>query len=148
MTAKETITNVLDVLGMTPTEFARHVGLNRPQAIFDIQSGKTKNISKAMAHKIKLAYPAFNEEWLRTGVGDMLEQELPAGSITSSSVQAVSRANLDDCLRIIQDLVKQNSEKDKQIQSLQESYRFLSTAFDTLAQKYGLVMEEPQKEAM
>lgn len=137
MAAKDIITEVLDTLGLTPTEFARRLGKDRPQIIFDMLSGKTKGVSRAMAHLIKQAYPAFSETWLRTGEGEMLEQEMPANCFTDKSPQVISKTNMSDCLQIIQDLIKQNAEKDKQLQSLQESYRTLAAAFDALAQKYN-----------
>ncbi len=72
---------------MTPGEkleaLARHFGLNikelsercgyvRPQALYDVTSGKTRNVSPKMANKIFAAFPQVNRAWLLQGEGRML----------------------------------------------------------------------------
>lgn len=64
-------------LGITAADFSKKIGLERPQAIYDLQKGKTKNISNTMADKIVSAFPEFNRVWLMTGEGEMLAASSP-----------------------------------------------------------------------
>ncbi|MCM1452223.1 MAG: hypothetical protein NC102_08185 [Clostridium sp.] len=47
-------------------------GYERPQAFYDIQKGKTRNISTTMCDKITKIFPRVNRVWLLTGEGNML----------------------------------------------------------------------------
>jgi len=49
---------------MRPKAFSDAIGNEKPQAIYDIQKGKTKNISESMAIKIISVFPEFNKSWL------------------------------------------------------------------------------------
>lgn len=69
----EIIEKLLNHLKMNVNSFSDSIGLKRPQAIYDIQNGKTKNISPAMANKIISVYPQVNLSWLMTGEGDMIK---------------------------------------------------------------------------
>ena len=71
--ASEIIDTLLDELNLNPKSFADSIGLDRPQAIYDIQKGKTKSISSSMVNKILSVYPQFNMFWLLTGNGPMLK---------------------------------------------------------------------------
>ncbi len=67
-----------DVLGHTEetiNSFATVIGLKRSQNLYDIESGKIKNVSFRLASKIKSKYPEFNLNWILTGEGDMLISE-------------------------------------------------------------------------
>lgn len=64
---------LLEYSGLNGKSFSEKIGLLRPQAIYDIQSGKTQNISASMANKIISAFPEINRGWLQTGEGEMLK---------------------------------------------------------------------------
>ena len=70
---------VINKLGLhydiSTAEIAEKAGYDRPQAFYDVMSGKTKKISPKMAEKIKKAFPDINEDWLITGKGNMLVEE-------------------------------------------------------------------------
>lgn len=53
--------------------FSEKIGLERPQAIYDILKGKTKSISLAMQDKILSVFPELNRTWLMTGEGEMMK---------------------------------------------------------------------------
>ena len=55
--------------------FVSALDLKGPQIIYDIQSGKTKNISDNLAERILLVFPEINRAWLLSGIGAMLEGE-------------------------------------------------------------------------
>lgn len=71
------IDKVLDYLNIKVTPFAKKIGAH-PTQIFDLKSGKTKNITPAMAEKINAVYPCFNRLWLLTGEGEMLKYQSTA----------------------------------------------------------------------
>lgn len=66
---------ILSELNMKPGSFAKAIGAH-PTQIYDLQSGKTKNISSVMADKIIDAFPRFNKSFLIAGEGEMLKREV------------------------------------------------------------------------
>lgn len=66
------ITQLLGHLQLNAKAFSEQIGLDRPQAIYDIQKGKTRNISHEMADKILAAFPLLSRQWLLTGEGSII----------------------------------------------------------------------------
>lgn len=64
---------LLSFYNLNGKSFSEKIGLERPQAIYDIQNGKTKNISVNMANKIISVFPDISRTWLLTGEGEMLK---------------------------------------------------------------------------
>lgn len=79
LTGKEIIEMILEYIGMKASSFAKKLGYERPQRIYDIQKGKTRSISTDVADDIIKVFPLFNKVWLLTGVGEMLNsaQQFP-----------------------------------------------------------------------
>ena len=73
MTGADVIDKILDYTKLNPKSFSERIGLDRPQAIYDIQSGKTKTISPRMADKIISVFPEIDRVWLLTGEGEILK---------------------------------------------------------------------------
>lgn len=73
MTGSDVVNKLLEYSMMNPKKFSEKIGLLRPQAIYDIQNGKTKNISPSMADKIISVFPEIDRGWLLTGEGEMLK---------------------------------------------------------------------------
>jgi SOS-response transcriptional repressor LexA len=72
MEASERINQLLNYLDISAATLAVNLGKSRPQFIYDIQKGKTKNISQDLAKQIVSVYPEINDVWLITGNGQML----------------------------------------------------------------------------
>ena len=77
MNASERIDRLLNHLKMSAPAFASAIGKDRPQFIYDIQKGKTKNISQSLVKQIISVFSDINEIWLLTGEGEMLKQDNP-----------------------------------------------------------------------
>ncbi len=75
MSGADIICKILTQYQLNPKSFSERIGLERPQAIYDIQSGKTKNISSKMADKIISAFPEIDRSWLLTGEGNILKPD-------------------------------------------------------------------------
>lgn len=88
---KEILDMLLDYLGMTPYEFSKKIGYNRPQIIYDIQSGKTKSISKTLIEKIIEVYPELNTSWLLSGDGEILKFEKAINEVVFTGHDLISR---------------------------------------------------------
>ena len=73
MNAVEILSKLLSYSELNVKTLSEKIGLGRPQAIYDIQKGKTKNISQSMADKIISVFPDINRVWLLTGEGRMLK---------------------------------------------------------------------------
>lgn len=103
----DVINKLLIYSGLNAKAFADKIGLDRPQAIYDILKGKTKSISPSMSNKILSVFPEVSRTWLLTGEGDMLSADAPAS--TGSGDRSV-----------IERLLSQLEEKDRQIAALIE----------------------------
>lgn len=72
MDAGKRLEMILNHLNISAATLASELGRGRPQFLYDIQKGKTKNISTELAKQIISVYPEFNEVWIITGQGQML----------------------------------------------------------------------------
>lgn len=74
MDAKGRIEKVLEINSLNAKTLSERIGLDRPQAIYDIINGKTKTITEKMAFKIISAFPNIQKVWLLTGEGNVLHR--------------------------------------------------------------------------
>lgn len=72
MGANERIAALLQHFNLSAKMFSERIGLDRPQAIYDIINGKTHSITEKMANKIISVFSEINKVWLLTGEGEML----------------------------------------------------------------------------
>lgn len=72
MEAKDRIKTLLQHFNISAKQFSDRIGLDRPQAIYDIINGKTHSITEKMAIKIISVFSEINKTWLLTGDGSML----------------------------------------------------------------------------
>lgn len=74
----ERITQVIDYLKVNPNSFAKKLGYERSQALYDIINGKSKP-SFDFFHKLYSSEysESINMEWLVTGKGDMIPSPIP-----------------------------------------------------------------------
>ena len=70
---REVIERLLVYTGLNSKQFSEKLGMQRPQILYDIVSGKTRRISEKLAIKILSVYPEINRVWLLTGEGEMLK---------------------------------------------------------------------------
>lgn len=73
MTGAEILDKILTYSGLNVKSLSEKIGLERPQALYDVQNGKTKRISSSMANRILSVFSEFNLNWLLTGEGEMLK---------------------------------------------------------------------------
>lgn len=69
------IDKLLSYSGLNAKSFSEKIGLERPQAIYDLLHGKTKSISASMKNKIISVFPEIDPAWLLTGEGEMLRSD-------------------------------------------------------------------------
>lgn len=75
MALSERIKAIVDYSGLSIPKYAQAIGVQTPQAIRDLISGKTKSISENIKSKILSYTPEINASWLFTGEGKMLNVE-------------------------------------------------------------------------
>lgn len=92
MTAKEILEELLSYKELNINALATEIGLSRAQALYDIQSGKTKNITPSMADRIIQKFPEFNRVWLRTGDGEMLNTDTQLDQPMEFSLDQMDKA--------------------------------------------------------
>lgn len=73
MELKHRIKCILEYSGKNQSEFSRFVGFKTPQAVGSLIRGKTKTLSMQSATLLMNAFPEIDENWLRTGEGEMLK---------------------------------------------------------------------------
>ena len=95
MGASERINILLNCLNISAAAFALALGKSRPQFIYDIQKGKTKNISQELAKQIVSVYPEISEIWLLTGDGEMLKSENPTPTIEVQHLQELIKTQAE-----------------------------------------------------
>lgn len=118
ITASERIEAILRHGGFrNVTAFANLLGLNSPQKIYDIQSGKVKSIAPDLANKIFQVFPEINQEWILEGRGEMLRDgatstketaDQDSVTITSAEVRELISQN-GKLIDIIMELTKKQS---------------------------------------
>lgn len=69
---KSTIEIVADNERLSLSKLAILVGCS-PQNMYDIKSGKAKNVSMSIAEKVAAVFPKYSKSWLLTGEGEMLQ---------------------------------------------------------------------------
>ncbi|MCO6564353.1 MAG: hypothetical protein J6581_02795 [Apibacter sp.] len=115
------LNNILIYTKLNPRSFSKKIGLARPQAIYDIQGGKTKNFSQAMINKIISVFPEFNKSWLLTGEGEMLKEK-------TTTEENLKKENILGSFGFLEEnvkLLKENNELLKQIVELTNRIRLL-----------------------
>ena len=76
-TISERITQITDLLGVSVNDFAKKIGYNRSQAVYDVINGKSKPSFDFFDKLYNSEYSEkFNCEWLITGKGNMLKEEV------------------------------------------------------------------------
>lgn len=84
--ASERINEILKALQTNVKALSEALGYSRPQGLYDVVSGRTKNISADLANRIVTAFPEFNRTWLITGEGDMKVDQPGTGNISQYRV--------------------------------------------------------------
>ena len=74
---REIIANVLQAVGMNGPGFAKAIGLPYT-VVYNLQSGRTKKFRPAIADPMVKAFPRLNLEYLYTGDGEVLKEEVPS----------------------------------------------------------------------
>lgn len=109
MNASERIIKLLEYLELNAGSFAASIGKDRPQFIYDIIKGKTRNITPGLARQITSVYPRVNSVWLLTGEGDMLINDVAGSNNTSvagNSNQVNCSSTLEKALDEISEMRK------------------------------------------
>lgn len=87
MNAAQRLEAILNYYGINAKSLSEKCGYGRPQGIYDVQNGKTKEISTTMANKILSVFPELNRVWLLTGEGNMInERNNSHGNINNGNI--------------------------------------------------------------
>lgn len=130
MDGKDIISAVLAQENKNASQFCAEIGLDgrKSQALYDVLRGKTKKVSARMANLIHTAKPMYNLDWLLTGEGRMLNEDIPASSIRTEKPNEQV-----DSLTVINRLIEINAQKDAEIRELRQAYEHLARCFEKLA---------------
>lgn len=143
----DVITKLLTYSGLNAKQFSEKIGLDRPQAIYDLLSGKTKGISANMRSKILSRYPLLNQNWLLTGEGEMLRGGSTVvannsgitavnntGRITDNDLSA-DISNTTKALDALASSQKMHEKTQEQLSKLQEQFDRLLDIFQNFVGK-------------
>jgi hypothetical protein len=96
--------------------------LKYTQNIYDIQNDKV-DISKSMADKITVAFPDIDKNWLLTGEGNMLKENIRPGDIvmgTETSEPAPIPQSIWELLKQQTDIIKSQLEQQNELVKSQQ----------------------------
>lgn len=74
MTPAERLNEILRITKNNVKSLSERLGYTRPQGLYDVAAGRTKNLSQDLCRRIITAFPEFNQTWLLTGDGEMLKE--------------------------------------------------------------------------
>ena len=108
MTESERIDYLIEHLTSgNPAEFARMTGISRAN-VWKMHNGKVG--IRLSVKKILAAFPEVNREWLETGEGS-------PGDISVSAIKEHYEAKLNQCDRIINNLLKRIESLEKELET-------------------------------
>ena len=90
--SSDVLRGILKQEGMTINTLGTQLGMDRSQALYDIDRGKTQTISTRMAEKILASFPHYSRSWLLSGEGEMLKHPTKDSSETAEATQKPHRA--------------------------------------------------------
>ena len=131
MDAKERIEKLLEMNGLNAKTLSERIGLDRPQALYDILNGKTKSITEKMAVKIISAFPNIQKVWLITGEGDILYKAKLASEM-SLTAETNDTERRDKTVGELLDVI---IDQQKTIKMLRERVEYLEGKGDTSESK-------------
>ncbi len=71
LTPSERIRAIAKLYDLRVKNISDAMGMKRPQILYDIISGKTRNISPTVEAKLLEAFPEIDIKWLRSGQGNI-----------------------------------------------------------------------------
>lgn len=74
MSPKQVIEQLLFELNTSTNKLSKAIGISSTN-LYDIRSGKIRNVSPDLADKIVAVYPQYNRSWLITGEGEPHKQD-------------------------------------------------------------------------
>ena len=77
MQTKERLAEILRHTQTNVKSLSERLGYARPQGLYDVASGRTKNISSDLARRIVTEFPELSKTWILTGEGNMLRDQAP-----------------------------------------------------------------------
>ena len=78
MCTKERLAEILRHTKTNVKSLSERLGYARPQGLYDVASGRTKNFSSDLARRLVTEFPELSKTWILTGEGEMLRKDAPA----------------------------------------------------------------------
>lgn len=132
---EDVINKLLIYSKLSAKGFAEKIGLDRPQAIYDILNGKTKGISRAMENKILSVFPEVNKTWLLTGEGEMLRSSISQTSSGNNNTQVVGDGNRLVNTALLEEVAAQRRLTEDALKSLARTQEQVSSLIELLKEK-------------
>lgn len=124
MELKDRIALLIEHTTLKPPAFAKRIGVKTTQAIYDLLSGKTKNLSSDVLLKIVSCFPQISTEWLVTGEGEMYKPTVQQTSLGDYSPNMYGSNRYGDSETI-----------DKILNEMSEQRKIVNRTLDMLAKR-------------
>ena len=155
MKIEDRIEAILRYTGLNKAQFAKAIGVNTAQAVYDLAAGRTKTISPTIENKILSYCPKISRSWLLTGEGEMLTS--PTTQINqngngvavginngTTTIPQASPPNSQELYRLLLEMAKEVKETNERCQKLTEDAKethqlavdILRTASDMMTNAY------------
>jgi transcriptional regulator with XRE-family HTH domain len=126
------ISQILEYLGMSSTEFARELGMVNNTTIRLILTENRKPSNKTI-QKIVSAYPEFNPNWILYDQGSMiLENVVPDTRVATDDLTTTSKQIMNHVSNVVMPQVKTllNHQNDLWEEMRDDDYKFYTKKFD------------------
>lgn len=126
------ISQILEYLGMSSTEFARELGMVNNTTIRLILTENRKPSNKTI-QKIVSTYPEFNANWILYDQGSMiLENVVPDTRVATDDLTTTSKQVMDHVRKVVMPQVIKMVDQQNQLweQRREEDYKFYTKKFD------------------
>ena len=118
-----------EILKITPYEFSKNIGNNRPDGLYRILNNEVSPSPKTL-EKIFEVYPKY-KVWLLTGEGEMLNNHKTIHDNNPDKKEMLPwlKKELDEKTKIIDHFIKEIDEKREEIKRLQSELEMIRQEF-------------------
>ncbi len=132
MCTKERLAEILRHTKTNVKSLSERLGYARPQGLYDVASGRTKNFSSDLARRLVTEFPELSKAWILTGEGEMLRKDAPAEDAPAEDAPAEDAPLIltGEAKRIVLNMTETINQQEANISRLVEVVDRLTGAAD------------------
>lgn len=141
--ARDIIANVLSALGMNAPSFSVATGIAY-QRIYDLQRGRVKKFNPGVVNMICKAFPQVNKNYLYTGEGSVLVDDIPVDLQENPAVGGGKNASaiMSKAVALMQQVIEKDRKLDEKASGLAKRELDLAHKELELAQREAAIIRK------